>query len=61
MRSVLGMNIKDNAVAWCPYCDRQLTIEVTQPYRTDTFRVEFKCKAYHEECYGIVMLMEVKP
>lgn len=55
------MNIKDNAVAWCPYCDRQLTIEVTQPYRTDTFRVEFKCKAYHEECYGIVMLMEVKP
>ena len=51
----------ENANAWCPYCDRKLRIEVTQPYRDDTYRVEYKCQAYTScEEWGIVMLMEVK-
>ena len=51
----------EKANAWCPYCDRKLRIEVTQPYRDDTYRVEYKCDAYTScEEWGIVMLMEVK-
>ena len=51
----------ENANAWCPYCDSKLTIEVTQPYRTLTYRVEYKCKNYNDcEQVGIVMLMEVE-
>lgn len=53
--------ILDNAVAWCPYCDREVRIVVTQPYRTDTWRVEYQCRAWADcEEAGIVMLMEVK-
>lgn len=51
----------ENANAWCPHCDSKLKIEVTQPYRDDTYRVEYKCQAYTScEEWGIVMLMEVK-
>jgi len=51
----------ENANAWCPHCDRKLSIDVSQPYRDYTYRVEFICKNY-QECLqtGIVMLMEVK-
>ena len=49
----------ENANAWCPYCDSKLRIEVTQPYRTLTYRVEYKCRDYDCEEHGIVMLMEV--
>jgi hypothetical protein len=50
-----------NANAWCPYCDTKLTIDVSQPYRDYTYRVEFKCKNYSDcDEHGIVMLMEVK-
>ena len=52
-----------DAAAWCPHCDSRLTILVTQPYRDDTYRVEFHCRQYYKDCpnAGIVMLMEVKP
>ena len=51
----------EKARAWCPYCDSRLKIVVTQPYRTDTYRVEYFCIELYEDCEeaGIVMLMEV--
>lgn len=52
-----------NAASWCPHCDSKLIILVTQPYRDDTYRVEYHCRQYYKDCpeAGIVMLMEVKP
>ena len=51
----------EEANAWCPYCDCKLKIKVSQPYRDATFRVEYHCQQWQNECGGgIVMLMEVK-
>ncbi len=52
----------EDAAAWCPHCDSRLRIVVTQPYRDDTYRVEYHCRKYYKDCEeaGIVMLMEVK-
>ena len=52
----------EDAASWCPYCDSRLRIVVTQPYRDDTYRVEYYCRQSYEDCEetGIVMLMEVK-
>lgn len=52
----------ENAASWCPYCDNRLRIVVTQPYRDNTYRVEYHCRQYYKDCEeaGIVMLMEVK-
>ena len=46
--------------AWCSACDCKTTITASQPYRDDTWRIEFHCKNYDcDEC-GITFLMEVK-
>ena len=52
----------EDAASWCPYCDSRLRIVVTQPYRNDTYRVEYHCTQNYKDCEesGIVMLMEVK-
>jgi len=51
-----------DAAAWCPHCESRLRILVTQPYRDRTWRVEFHCREFYQDCpeAGIVMLMEIK-
>lgn len=53
-------DLPKRANAWCPYCDCKLKIDVSQPYRDYTYRIEFHCRNYECDENGIVMLMEVK-
>jgi len=53
-------DLPNRANAWCPYCDCKLKIDVSQPYRDYTYRIEFHCRNYECDEVGIVMLMEVK-
>jgi hypothetical protein len=53
-------DLPHRGIAWCPYCDWSMRIEVTQPYQDYTYRVEFHCRNYACDEHGIVMLMEVK-